>query len=83
MSAVFAKEYQHIGASHGCSDRDHDLVHELSAKLDALWRYDQYIANAEGCPHVQGFWQELKRRCQSDIERIKELITEEMHKGCF
>ena len=46
MSVAAESEYCHIGESSGCSDHDRDLVHELSRRLDSLWRYDQYIANA-------------------------------------
>jgi hypothetical protein len=83
MSLAAEREYQHIGESHGCADHDHDLIHELSRKLDALWRYDQYIANAEGCPDIQALWQDFKRQCQADVRRLKQLTAEEVQKGCF
>ena len=50
------KEYEHIGETRGCADHDHDLVHELSRRLDGVWRYDQYIANADGQADLQKFW---------------------------
>jgi hypothetical protein len=56
MSVTPATGYEHIGQTHGCADQDHDMVHELSRWLDAVWRYDQYIANAEGKPDLQKFW---------------------------
>ena len=48
MTLAAEKEFEHIGETCGCKDHDHDLIHDLSKRLDALWRYDQYIANAEG-----------------------------------
>jgi hypothetical protein len=42
------KEIQPIGESQGARDHNHDMIHELSKRHDALWRMDQYIANAEG-----------------------------------
>ena len=46
MTLAAEKEYAHLGETAGAADHDHDLVHELGKRLDALWRYDQYIANA-------------------------------------
>jgi hypothetical protein len=83
MTLAAEKEYEHIGETPGCADHDHDLVHELSKKLDALWRYDQYIANAEGCPNVQTLWRDFKRQGQADVQRLKKMIAEEIQKGCF
>ena len=45
-----ATKVEHVGETCGCADHVHDLVHDLSKRLDALWRYDQYIANAEARP---------------------------------
>lgn len=83
MTRAAEKEYAHIGKTSGCQDHDHDLVHELSKKLDALWRYDQYIANAEGNPALQTLWRDFKRRCAQEVLRLKQAIADEVHKGCF
>jgi hypothetical protein len=40
MALAAEKELEHAGESCGCKHHDHDL----SKRLDALWRYDQYIA---------------------------------------
>ncbi|MBX6312813.1 MAG: hypothetical protein IRY99_07850 [Isosphaeraceae bacterium] len=34
-----------MGETQGAENHDHDLIQDLSNHLDALWRYDQYIAN--------------------------------------
>jgi hypothetical protein len=83
MTLAAEKEYQHIGETQGCADHDHDLIHELSKKLDALWRYDQFIANADGHPNVQAMWRDFKSQSQADIQRLKKLIAEEIKKNCF
>jgi hypothetical protein len=83
MSLAAERELSHIGESHGCENHDHDLVHELSKRLDALWRYDQYIANAEGKPTLQNLWRDLKRQESDNIKRFKQLISEEVRQGCF
>lgn len=83
MAIAAEKEIAHIGETHGAADHDHDMIHELSKRLDALWRYDQYIANADGIPQLQEFWSDMKTQGQENIERLKELIAEHCKKGCF
>lgn len=83
MRFSYEREISHIGESRGCEDHDHDLVHELSRRLDSLWRYDQYVANAEENPDLQEFWRDLKRQERDNIKRLKELIGVEIQKGCF
>jgi hypothetical protein len=83
MTLAAEKELEHIGETCGCPDHDHDLIHDLSKRLDALWRYDQYIANAEGKSALQDLWRDLKRQEMGNIKRLKQLITEEVKQGCF
>ena len=83
MKLAAEKEMQHIGESCGCADHDHDLVHELSKRLDALWRYDQYVANADGHAEVQDFWRAMKNQETTNITKLKELIKQEIEQGCF
>ena len=71
MSLSAERELQHLGETRGCSDHDHDLVHELSRRLDAIWRYDQYIANADWRDHLREFWVDMKRQEQENIIRLK------------
>lgn len=80
---VCDKQWQHIGESQGCADHDHDLVHELSRRLDSLWRYDQFIANADGRPAVQACWRDFKKQELESVKRLKTLITQEIKDGCF
>ena len=83
MALAAEKELEHIGETSGCKDHDHDLIHDLSKRLDALWRYDQYIANAEGKPQLQNLWRDLKRQEIDSIKRVKQVITEEIRQNCF
>jgi len=83
MTIAAEKEFQHIGKTMGCADHDHDLVQDLSKRLDALWRYDQYVANADGKSEIQGLWRKLKKQEQDNIKEIKRLISEEIRAGCF
>lgn len=77
------KEYEHIGETRGCADHDHDLVHELSRRLDGLWRYDQYIANANGLHDLQTFWRGVKAQEQENIKQVKKLIALHIQTNCF
>lgn len=62
MKLAALHQLEHIGETCGSADHDRDLVHELSKRLDALWRYDQYIANADGHADLQEFWRGVKRQ---------------------
>lgn len=83
MSIAAEPEYRHIGESSGCLDHDRDLVNELSRRLDALWRYDQYIANADWREDIRRFWQDAKAQEKQAIQRLRQLIVQEVRSGCF
>lgn len=83
MSLVAEKQLEQIGKTAGCEHHDYDLVHELDIRLNFLWRCDQYIANADGKADLQNMWRELKRQEQSNIQRIKDCIADEVQQGCF
>ena len=83
MSMTTEKEYEHIGETRGCQDHDHDLVHELSRRLDGVWRYDQYIANADGQADLQKFWRNVKAQEQKNIEQLKKLLVQHVQSNCF
>jgi len=83
MALTAEKEMKDIGKSAGCTDHDHDLIHELSKRLDGLWRYDQYISNSKGHPKIESFWRKIKGQEEGNVEMLKELIGDEVKKGCF
>jgi hypothetical protein len=83
MSITAEREYQHVGKSSGAEDHDRDIVHELSKRLDALWRIDQYIANADGKPDLQSLWRDLKNQEAQNVKRLKDLIKKEISANCF
>ena len=83
MSLAAEEQIEHIGESKGCADHDHDLIQELDKRLDSLWRYDQYIANSEGKPDLQSFWQGLKEQDQNNVKRLKALVADEIRDNCF
>ena len=83
MSLVAEREMEHIGQTKGAENHDHDMIHELSKRLDALWRYDQYITNSEKDSQLQQFWRDLKRQEQENVRRLKEFIAAHCAKHCF
>ena len=83
MRLAAEREMVHIGETHGAADHDHDMIHELSKRLDALWRYDQYIANAEGQEELQEFWREIKEQEIRNVDRLKQMVAEHCRQHCF
>ncbi len=83
MTRIAEAQMEHIGENCGCAHHDHDLVHDLSNRLDALWRYDQYIANAEGKPELQELWRDFKMQEEECITRLKKAIRQEVREHCF
>jgi hypothetical protein len=74
---------ERLGGTRACENHDHDLIHELSRRLDCVWRYDQYIANADWRVEIKQFWEQVKDQDEKNICRLKELIREEIHHDCF
>ncbi len=54
-------------------NHNHDLIHQLSEVADSLWRFDEFIKNAQGCEHCVNLWNQLKG-VYAGLE--KELISE-------
>ncbi len=75
------KELAHLGESG--SRADHDLIHELSRRLDSLSRYDQYISNTQQHAALRQFWCNMKSQEEQNIQLLKELLTEEMRNVAF
>ena len=48
MATAAPKPIKQIGESKAVANHDHDMIHELGKRIDAVWRFDQSIANAEG-----------------------------------
>lgn len=78
MTIAAEKQMQHIGETRGVTDCTHDLIQVLSDRIDSLWRYDQYIANADGKRELQDCWREMKRQDQQCCDRLKQLLASEL-----
>jgi hypothetical protein len=77
------KELQHIGKNAGAADHDHDMIHDLGKRLDALWRYDQYMANAKDDQELTRFWTEMKHQDEENVRRLKGIIKKHVQDDCF
>ena len=78
---TYEKEVEHLRESRGVKDHDHDMVHDLNRRRDALWRYDQYIANAQGYDSMQAFWRKVRAQEQENIVELKKLLSEHIRLG--
>lgn len=72
-----------VGKTKAIRDHDHDMIHDLSQRLDAVWRYDQFIENADKFPDLKKFWQDSKKTELETIERLKELIRQHVRDDNF
>lgn len=78
MTTAAEKQMEHIGETRAVTDCIHDLVRVFNGRIEDLWRYDQYIANADGKPELQDFWREMKRQDQQCCTRLKQLLTSQL-----
>ena len=64
---------------------NHNTVHELNAVLDAVWRYEQYIKDAEqdGHPLCVNLWKELRDCCQQHAEKLRQTVVGKANHGHF
>lgn len=72
------QEYSHVGDTLPVPNHVHDLIHDLSERIDAIWRYDQYIANAEGRQELQDCWKQIKEQDQQRVMKLKDLLMREL-----
>jgi hypothetical protein len=54
---------------------NHDLLHSLSEKSDAVWRYKkEFLKNASGCDACAKLWKKLMEDDEKHIGMLKEEI---------
>lgn len=85
MSLTTELEHEQLVETRGSEDRDltYDLNHDLSRRLDCLWRYDRYIANADRRPELQDFWRDAKSQEQRNIDQLKKLTNQYVQSNGF
>ena len=64
-------------------DHNHDLVKQLSEDSSSLYRYDEYIKNAEGCEHCQALWQKMKEMDEEKVSMLTAEINRHAKEGRF
>lgn len=65
---------------------NHNLIHELSVKLDGVWRYDQYIKDADqnGCAdRCCHLFREIKKEDEKHIAMLREEIFNHVKEDKF
>jgi hypothetical protein len=80
MTMVAEKQMAHIGETCPVADCIHDLIQVFNGRINSVWRYDQYIANADGKTDLQDFWRSLKKQDQQACERMKQLLAKELQR---
>lgn len=65
-------------------DHNHDLVHAITKKNDAVWRYQKYyLKTSQGCEHCTSLWNKLIEDDNKHIEMLKEEIERHVKEGRF
>jgi hypothetical protein len=82
MSMAIDKQVEPINATRGIANHDYDMIYELGKRLDSLWKFDQYIANAEGDEQLQNFWSQLKIQEADNISQLKKLVALHAARNC-
>jgi hypothetical protein len=70
-----------IGESRVGADRVRNASYELSCRLHRLWRYEQYIANAQWQGNLRLFWEDLKVKEQFNIRQLEGLLGSPSQSG--
>lgn len=82
MSKANDKAEKHIGETMGLPNHVHDLVHDLSTRLDAVWRYNQYMENAnkDTSKKEMKLWSDLLKSELKTVERLKVILHKQLGK---
>jgi len=65
-------------------NHNHDLVHALSEKNDAVWRCEgEYLKNSQGCEHCTKMWREIAADDNKHIAILLEEIKRHMNENRF
>lgn len=83
MSSTIRDEARRRGTAEILSPHVIALIRERQRRIAALPRYDRYIAQAAGCLTLQGFWRNLKRQDEDDIQRLKNWLDQEATSDCL
>jgi hypothetical protein len=63
---------------------NHDLIQQLSEKLDSHWRYEEYIKNAQDhCESCAKIWQNFMQKEEAMINELRQEIERHVQEGTF
>ena len=75
--------YQDAPATAPLGNEVHNLVHTLSKKLDAVWRYDKYIQDCKGDQACSAVFQKMKEDDLRHIQMLRDEIERRCKQGMF
>jgi hypothetical protein len=74
MRSVRSNEIEYLGNIEGATSKDRRLIREMSRRLDALRRFDQYFCDADFRPHSSGSsWRPVLRTKRPDSRAYQPL----------
>lgn len=62
---------------------NHDLIHQLSETLDSIWRYQDYLKNAQGCEQCVKLWERMRAMDEEQAELLAKEIKRHAGEGIF
>ncbi|MDZ4753287.1 MAG: hypothetical protein SGJ11_02165 [Phycisphaerae bacterium] len=63
------------------SHRRDELVRELGARLDSVWRCDHYLAASAGSSDVRRFWCSVREDDKAHLKTLTELLARDVVAG--
>ena len=66
------------------SNCDHNIIHQLSNKLDSVWRIDTFIRDAKKQRHSEcaKFWQKMKKADEQAANQLLKILGKKAKRIC-
>jgi len=61
----------------------YNLAKALTKKSQAVWRYEKFIKDSDGCPECEELWRELKEEDEEHVEKMKKILTSHAKAGAI
>jgi hypothetical protein len=64
---------------------NYNLTEEINEKSKSVWRYDQYLKDAQDpdCEHCRNMWKQLKEQDEKQIQMLKDEIKNHVKSNIF
>ena len=56
----------------------YNLVKGIAKRAQGIWRFDQYAKDADTCPECKALWEELKKKDEESLAKMKDLLAKHM-----